>query len=142
MKERTRRRLADKDLSGASFIDAQTTFTGKMNCSGDVVVAGSVKGEVRASGCFTLYGKGRLEGNIEATDAVISGHVEGIMTVVGKLEVRRSAKIRGSLTAGTIAVAEGAIIDGDMTSTRDPSVVRFQEKRKGDRAEDQLQKAK
>ena len=134
MKERPRRRLADKALSGASYIAAQTTFTGKMNCSGDVVVAGAVKGEVRSSGCFMLYSKGQLEGSIDAADAVISGRVEGIVAVAGKLEVRRSARIRGSLRAGMIAVAEGAIIDGDLTSTRDPSVVRFEEKRKEEKS--------
>jgi len=143
MKENPRRRLTDRDPSLAfSFIDAQTSFTGKMSCIGDIVVAGSVNGEVRANGCFTLCSKGRLEGSVEAADAVIAGQIEGMVTVAGKAEVRRSARICGSLRAGTIAVAEGAIIDGEVSSTRDLSVVRFAERRKEDRTEVMKQRGK
>ncbi len=133
MREKPRRRLTDKDLSGASYIDTDTTLSGNMSCNGDVVVAGAVKGEIRATGSVTLSADGRWEGLIEAADAVIAGQIQGSVAVAGKLEVRRSARIRGTLRAGTIAVAEGAVIDGDMTCTNQPGVIRYEEKRKEDR---------
>ena len=136
MREKPRRRLSDKDLSGASYVDVRTSITGTLCCSNDVVVAGAIKGEVRAGGCFTLYSVGRWEGNIEAAEAIIAGQVQGTVNVKGKLEVRRSARVRGSLTAGTIAVAEGAVIDGEMSCTGDPGVVKFEEKRRQDRSDE------
>ena len=47
-----------------------------------------------------------------------------------KLEIRKTARIRGSVRARTIAVAQGAVIDGDMAVTSGAPVVHFEEKRK------------
>jgi cytoskeletal protein CcmA (bactofilin family) len=133
VREKPRRRLTDEGTTAASFIDIKTTVTGSLNCSGDLVVDGLVMGELKSSGAVTLSTKGRWEGNIEAANAILSGKLEGDVSVSEKLEVRSSARIRGSLRARTIAVAEGALIDGQMISTGDSDVLRFEEKRKADR---------
>ncbi len=141
-KDKPRRRATDRDLSGASYIDVDTTLTGILNCEGDLIVAGMVKGEMKSRGTFTLANAGRWEGNVEAANAVLSGKLKGSMIIAGKLEVRKSARIVGSLRASTIAVAEGAIIDGDMVCTGDAGIVRFEEKRKADKVDASRQKPK
>ena len=139
-RDKPRRRTADRDLSGASYIDVDTTITGNLKCEGDLVVAGSVKGEIKSRGTFTLAKAGRWEGIVEASNAILSGRVQGSVIISGKLEVRKSARISGSLNAGTLAVAEGAIIDGNMTSTGEAGIVRFEEKRKADKLDPGRQK--
>jgi cytoskeletal protein CcmA (bactofilin family) len=125
-----RRRLSDRSSAGSSSIGAGTMVTGSLSCEGDLVVEGSVRGECRVCGTFILLERGRWEGNIEASNAVIAGAIQGSIAVVEMLEIRESANISGSVQAQTIAVAEGAVIDGPMTVRSDTPVIRFQERRR------------
>jgi cytoskeletal protein CcmA (bactofilin family) len=125
-----RRRLSDRSTAAPSSIGAGMMVTGSLSCEGDLVVAGSVKGESQVCGTFTLLERGRWEGNIEASNAVIAGAIQGSIAVAEMLEIRKSANISGSVQAQTIAVAEGAVIDGPMTVKGDTPVRRFQERRR------------
>jgi len=60
---------------------------------------------------------------------VIAGEIEGSVSVSEKLEIRRTARIRGGVRARSIAVAQGAVIDGEMAVTSGAAVVHFEEKR-------------
>ena len=121
-----------KSFANSSFIDTDTAVTGNLNCEGDLVVAGSVKGDGKVRGVLTLLESGRWDGNIETANALLAGQVQGNILITEKLEIRKSARILGSLRARTIAVAEGAIIDGEMAVAGDAPIIRFEEKRKED----------
>jgi len=47
----------------------------------------------------------------------------------GKLEIGYTAVIRGKVSARTVAIAKGAIVDGEIEVTSDTPVMRFEEKR-------------
>ena len=66
---------------------------------------------------------------MQGGQARVEGTVEGPVSVTGKLEVGRSARIEGDLTAGTLAIAEGALVRGSLNSATEPH--RFTEKREG-----------
>ena len=59
------------------------------------------------------------------------GYVAGDIVIAEKLEIRKTARIRGSVTARSIAVAQGALIDGAMSVTSGAPVVSYEEKRQG-----------
>jgi len=129
MADTPRRRLADRVSSSPTFVGSGSRFTGDLECAGDLVVGGSVRGDGDVRGAFTLSEGGSWVGEIRAGHAVIAGEVEGSVTVGEKLELRATARIRGSLKARSIAVAKGAIIEGDMAVTSGKPVVHFEEKR-------------
>jgi cytoskeletal protein CcmA (bactofilin family) len=131
MTDTPRRRLADHVSSSPTFIGAGSALTGNLECGGDLVVAGAVKGDGSVRGSFTLSEGGHWEGRIQAANAVIAGEVEGTLNVAEKLEIRASARLRGALSARSIAVARGAVIEGDMAVTSGAPVVHYEEKRKG-----------
>lgn len=124
-----RRRLADRVSGTPTFIGAGTHFIGELRCSGDLVVSGQVKGNGWIDGTLTLTQDGQWEGEVCAGHASISGEVNGSLLVTEKLELRTSARIRGMLKARTLAVAKGAIIDGEMAVASAADVLLFQEKR-------------
>lgn len=130
MSDTPRRRLADRVSSSPTFVGAGCRFIGNLDCESDLLVGGFVKGEGEVRGAFTLSEGGRWEGQIQATHAVIAGEVQGTVIATEKLEIRKSARIRGSVRARTIAVAQGAVIDGEMAVTSGAPVVRYEEKRK------------
>ena len=124
------RRLTDRISGSPSLIASGVRLIGNLTCDGDLIVAGFITGESNVRGALTLLETGRWEGNIAAANAVIGGRVEGNVVVSERLEVRKGADIQGSVHARIIAVAEGALINGEMGMTADASVIRFEEKRK------------
>ena len=130
MTDNPRRRLADHVSGSPTFIGAGSALTGNLECGGDLVVAGSVNGDSTVRGSFTLSEGGRWEGRISAANAVVSGVIEGTLAVAEKLEIRETARLRGAVSARTIAVARGAVIEGDMAVTSGAPVVHYEEKRK------------
>lgn len=124
-----RRRLADRASGTPTFIGAGACFISELRCSGDLVVSGQVKGNGRIEGTLTLTQEGQWEGEVSAGHASVAGEVEGSLLVTEKLELRTSARIRGMLKARTLAVAKGAIIDGEMAVASAADVLLFQEKR-------------
>lgn len=129
MAETPRRRLSDKTSSTPTFIGVGTELAGRMRCQGDLVVCGIVQADCSIAGSFTLSEGGAWEGTIEAANAVIAGQVVGDIVVAEKLEIRKTARIRGSVSARSIAVAQGALIDGAISVTSGAPVVTYEEKR-------------
>lgn len=130
MADTPRRRLTDRVSSSPTFVGAGSKFTGNLECAGDLVVAGTVEGDGAIRGALTLAEGGRWQGQVQATNAVLAGEVQGTVTISEKLEVRSTARVHGSVIARTIAIAEGGVIDGDMSVTSGANVVRYEEKRK------------
>lgn len=129
MSETPRRRATDRLSSSPTFIGAGSKFVGNFECGGDLVVGGRIEGDGAVRGALTLSEGGVWRGEIQAATAVIAGAVEGSLAVSEKLEIRKTARIHGAVRARTIAVAQGAVIDGDMAVTSGAPVVHYEEKR-------------
>lgn len=127
--DRPRRRFGDNASGNPTFVGAGTAFTGNLECGGDLIVAGKVQGDGIVRGALTLSVGGCWEGQMCAANAVIAGALEGSVKVEHKLEIRDTARIRGAVSAPTIAIAEGAVLDGDVTVIGAGPVVHFKEKR-------------
>lgn len=131
MSDTPRRRISDKASSTPTFVGVGTELVGTLRCHGDLVVGGQAQADCIVGGAFTLSEGGAWEGRLQAANAVIAGHVVGDILVTEKLEIRKTARIRGSVTARSIAVAQGALIDGAISVTSGSPVVTFEEKREG-----------
>jgi cytoskeletal protein CcmA (bactofilin family) len=129
MSDSPRRRLSDRPPGSPTFLGSGTSLTGELQCEGDLVVAGTVNAHAMVRGAFTLADSGRWTGGVRANNAVISGVVEGALLVSEKLEIRKTARIRGSVQARSIAIAQGAVIEGEMSVTSGEAVVMFEERR-------------
>jgi cytoskeletal protein CcmA (bactofilin family) len=131
MTDTPKRRVSDKTSSTPTFVGVGTDLVGKLRCQGDLVVGGHAQADCTVAGSFTLSEGGSWEGRLEAANAVIAGDVAGDIVIAEKLEIRKTARIRGSVSARSIAVAQGALIDGEMSVTSGAPVVRYEEKRHG-----------
>lgn len=92
---------------------------------------GRVEGDCDVDGPVTLAEDGHWKGTLRATDVIVAGTVEGDVVADQRVEIAGTARITGSLAGRSIAVAEGAIIEGDIkvTDGQDKEPVRFQERR-------------
>lgn len=129
MGKATRRRLLDSMGEPATIIGRDTEFVGELMGPGHVLVRGVVRGDSDLDGYVTLAEGAQWHGALRAADIVIAGQVEGDVSATDRVEIRRTARIRGSVTAARIAIAQGAVVDGDLLTSGAADVHRFEEKR-------------
>jgi cytoskeletal protein CcmA (bactofilin family) len=79
-----------------------------------------------------LAAGGTWKGILKATDIVVAGVVEGDVAAKQRVEILGTARVTGSLSGHSIAVAEGAIIAGEIKVTSGAAPLTFQEKRQAE----------
>lgn len=124
-----RRRIADSSDGPATYISSAARFIGTLSGTGAFVVCGEVEGDCDVRGPVTLAKEGRWIGTLRADNVVLAGRVEGDVLAREKVEVGQSARITGSISGASIAVAEGAIIEGELSVTSGADATIFREKR-------------
>jgi cytoskeletal protein CcmA (bactofilin family) len=125
------RRFLDRTPASPTMIGAGSVFLGNLSGAGPFVVAGEIHGDGELTGDLNVAVGGGWMGNIRARRAIIAGRVSGSLHVAEKLEIGHTAVIRGSVSARQVAIAKGAIVDGDIEVTSGDAIVQFEEKRGG-----------
>jgi cytoskeletal protein CcmA (bactofilin family) len=124
-----KRRFLDLGEATPTFIGATSVFIGNIRGAGQFVVSGEVHGDGELDGALNLSASGCWHGNIQAQQAIVAGKIMGGLSVKDKLEIGYTAVIRGKVSARTVAIAKGAIVDVEIEVTSDSPVVQFEEKR-------------
>jgi len=114
-----------------TLIAADTSIVGNLRGKGQFVVCGEVRGDGELEGALIMSATASWHGNIQAHQAIIAGKIFGGIIVKDKLEIGFAAVIRGRVSARTIAIAKGAIVEGEIEVTSGIPIVEFEEKREG-----------
>ena len=124
------RRMHDKKNTTATMIGNDSHFVGEIKGSAPVIVLGKVEGSCELDQVLTIESAGSWLGTIQAVDVIVNGRVEGDVQASGKLEIGAKGEIKGNVSAGFLAIASGAVIQGDIKMTGNKEPVHFEEKRK------------
>lgn len=124
-----KRRFLDRAPSPGTVIGAGSMIVGNVRGSGAFLIAGEIRGDGDIDGHLSVAAQGAWHGRIRARSARVAGSVVGGLRVEDKLEILRTARITGSVSARSVAIANGAIVDGDVEVTSGGEVVRFEERR-------------
>ena len=130
MTDTPKRRLLDRLGASPTFVAASCRLTGDVETDGPLLLCGSIRGDGRVGGMLSLTADAHWEGEVHAASAVITGRFTGRLVIEGKLEIGASAVIHADIVAHAVAIARGAVVDGDMTATGGQPVVHFDEKRR------------
>lgn len=129
MSDTPKRRLIDQLGSSPTFVAEGCRMTGDVETGGPLVVCGAIRGDGRVGGALNMASRSQWEGEVHAQSAVIAGRLSGRLVVERKLEVGATAVIHADIVASSIAIAKGAIIDGEVTITSGQPIHQFEEKR-------------
>jgi cytoskeletal protein CcmA (bactofilin family) len=124
-----KRRIQDSAAGPTTYIAPSTKIVGTITGQGPYVFCGTVEGDCEINGPLTLAEGGRWKGTLKASDIIIAGTVEGDVIARERVEIAGTARVAGSLSGNSIAVAEGAVIEGEIKVTSAAQPVKFQEKR-------------
>jgi cytoskeletal protein CcmA (bactofilin family) len=125
-----KRRLRDGTDGPTTYISPSTKIVGTITGDGPYVFCGTIEGDCDINGLMTLAESGRWKGTLRATDVVVSGVVEGDVVARERVEISGTARVSGSLAGHSIAVAEGAVIEGEIKVMSGGASSTFEEKRR------------
>jgi cytoskeletal protein CcmA (bactofilin family) len=79
-------------------------------------VAGSVVSE---NGTLVIEEGAQVEAKVEVGICIISGNLQGDVTAKSRIEIRRTSRVNGDVTAPVLLIEEGAMFNGSVGMTRD-----------------------
>ncbi|MBD3251646.1 hypothetical protein GF380_04310 [Candidatus Uhrbacteria bacterium] len=98
--------------NAATVIARGVKVEGEFKSQGDVVIEGEVHGSINAAGTLTVGPEAQIYANVITEEAVISGAIDGNLTVKKQAVLHASAQIKGDVTAERITVEAGAVMEG------------------------------
>jgi cytoskeletal protein CcmA (bactofilin family) len=101
------------DPGSVNLIGGGTKIIGDINSIGDIRIDGHLTGNVSTNGKFVLGQNGVVDGNINSSNADISGEVKGKVNVVETLSLKRSARVNGDIVTGKLVIESGALFNGN-----------------------------
>lgn len=93
-----------------------TSLSGEINSCDRLVVEGSAQGSLQHCQHMTIAENGSFDGNASINDAEIRGRFQGELTVRGRLVIRASGNVSGTITYAEIEVEAGGRVSGTVKS--------------------------
>jgi cytoskeletal protein CcmA (bactofilin family) len=97
-----------------SVIASDLTIEGKIVGSGHVRIAGRFKGDVQVDGNVTLDTGAHLDGQVKASVVVVGGELIGDIENAKRVELLEGGVISGNVKAGSLTVAAGSRMRGQV----------------------------
>ena len=97
-----------------SLIAADLWIEGKIQGSGHIRIAGRFKGDVQVEGDLTVEVGAKLNGGVRARKVVVAGELEGNIESAQRVELLEGGTIVGDVKAGTVIVAAGSKMRGQV----------------------------
>ena len=93
-------------------IGSGTTIKGEIKSNGDFRIDGSLNGSIESKGKIVVGESGKVEGEINCQNAVISGTIKANIRVSDLLELKSSSKFEGQIITKKLAIEPGATFSG------------------------------
>jgi cytoskeletal protein CcmA (bactofilin family) len=98
-----------------SVIASGLTIDGKIEGAGHVRMAGRFKGDVNVDGDLTIDPGAKITGSVRAETVTIGGELEGNIEGASKVELLSGGVLNGDLKAGSLTVASGSRMRGNVS---------------------------
>ncbi len=109
---------APKPKPPASTLSSDLTIVGNLRTTGDIMIEGTVEGDIRAH-LLTVGEGATIKGEVIADDVVVNGRIIGRVRGL-KVRLTSSARVEGDIIHKTIAIESGAHFEGSVQRQDDP----------------------
>lgn len=94
------------------MIGRSTRVRGRVSGDGDLLVEGTLEGDVTVRGDLVIAEGGRATSTVEADGVTLRGELEGDVRARGAVRIEAGARVRGDIQGESIALEEGAELVG------------------------------
>lgn len=98
-----------------NVIGKGTIIEGNIIAEGDLVIEGTVRGDVTTKTSLVIGPSCTIEGNILAQHAEVAGRVKGTVQALGLLVIKSSSMIDGDVLTKNLNVESGSTFNGRFT---------------------------
>jgi cytoskeletal protein CcmA (bactofilin family) len=105
----------EPNRTDVAHIGKSVVIKGELSGSEDLYLDGEVEGNIDLHNHNLVIGpNGRVRANVFAKDIVIHGTVDGSVTGVNKVELKKSALLNGDILTQRIVIEDGAFFKGSI----------------------------
>lgn len=95
-------------------------FDGFLTFRGEAWIEGEFRGEVSARGTLGLGPNAHVGASVSIDELIVAGELEGDVVARDRIELRSTARVRGSLEAPRIQLEDGCILQGRCRTLQGP----------------------
>ena len=95
-----------------TVIGADAVFKGELSFEKGVRVDGRVEGKITTKGHLGVSQGGKLQADVQAGSIIVEGAVNGNLIANERVELRKTARLKGDITSSKLLVMEGAAFQG------------------------------
>lgn len=107
-----------------TVIGKDTCFKGSIKAKGLIRIDGEMEGEIETQGDVVIGEGGKVNLELKARHVAIAGRFEGNLEAEGKLEIKNSGIVIGSVKTNGLLVDDGAVFSGSMEMRQKDQPVR------------------
>lgn len=107
----------DRDTGRKLVVGQGINMSGEIDSCDHLIVEGTVEAALKGAAILDIYEKGTFFGTVEIQEATIAGKFEGDLVVHGRLTLRSSAEVSGTIAYGELSVEAGAQMQGMIRPT-------------------------
>ena len=98
-----------------AYLGTGTKINGKLHFDGLATIDGEVDGEIIASAHITVGQQAIVKGKISAQSILVQGKVMADIVAEKKLEIQPPGSVVGDVTAMSLVIGDGAILEGHIS---------------------------
>jgi cytoskeletal protein CcmA (bactofilin family) len=106
----------------SAFIDQGSEFEGKLSFKDTVRIDGCFRGEITSQNTLVVGETGEIMATVRSRNVIVSGTVTGNVFATEKIVLHKSARVEGDIEAGSVAIEEGAVLNGKITMSGMPKI--------------------
>lgn len=95
-----------------TIVGESVKLKGNLKSDGDVIINGSVSGDIRTKASVKVGTNANVVASIKAANVQISGVVQGNVDAKETLQISETGKVYGDIQAGVLVVSPGALFSG------------------------------
>lgn len=114
---KSRSKRVDTVIGKTTTIKGDLTFAGSLHIEGTVI--GSVKAVDGESATLVLDENGLIEGNVNVSNVIINGSVDGDIFATEHAELMSQARIKGNVYYDLLEMAVGSEINGNLVHRKE-----------------------
>jgi cytoskeletal protein CcmA (bactofilin family) len=115
------------EMQSVNMLGAGTTIKGDIQSNGDFRIDGTLIGSISSKGKIVIGQTGHVEGEVNCSNADISGQVKAQLTVTELLTLKATARFTGEITTSKLSIEPGARFSGTCNMS-EPNAVTKPEK--------------
>ncbi|MBN2135493.1 MAG: polymer-forming cytoskeletal protein [Acidobacteria bacterium] len=131
MKDEKNRETLIESTEITGFLDEGTEFNGEMKFGGTMRIDGKFNGKIKSDSTLIIGETASVKAELIEVGAIsINGKVEGHIKAKERIEIHSRGKVYGSITAPSLIIDDGALLEGQCSMSKAPEKTETSEAKK------------